>query len=95
MFSSRCLAQHQPEIPAGARHGASRLINDVAQIVEPAGIGGFPAAIHFSRAWPPSTPRRKAEDLDLDAAALQGARQDVGLIAATVMGARASSPNCR
>ena len=74
------LAQHQAEVLAGAPpRRVGRLVDDVAQIVEPAGIGrlagGDPALARLA-ALP--RPRGEAEDLDLDAAALQRARQDVG-----------------
>src|SRR6266481_5156790 len=73
------LAQHQPEIaprPPPGRVG--RLVDDVAQIVEPARVGrlagGDPALARL-----PALPGAggEAEDLDLDAAALEGAGEDV------------------
>src|SRR5450759_4640039 len=76
----QALAHHQPEILARASPGRSgRLVDDVAQVVEPARIGrlagGEPLLARL-----PALPgaRGEAEDLDLDAAALERARQDVG-----------------
>src|SRR5207248_4073386 len=73
-------AQHQPEAAAGAAPWrVGRLVDDVAQIVEAAGVGrlasGDPALAGLA-ALP--RPRREAEDLDLDAAALESAGEDVG-----------------
>src|SRR5581483_9560984 len=74
------LAHHQAEIlarPAPRRVG--RLVDDVAQIVEAAGIGrlagGEPLLARL-----PALPGAggEAEDLDLDAAALQRAGENVG-----------------
>src|SRR5580693_1313867 len=73
-------AQHQSEAAPGAPPGGvGRFVDDVAKIVEPPRVGrlagGNPALARL-----PALPRarRKAEDLDLDAATLQGAREDVG-----------------
>ena len=76
----QALAHHQAEILARApprRIGG--LVDDVAQVVEPAGIGRL-AGREPGLARLPALPgaRGEAEDLDLDAAALQRARQDVG-----------------
>src|SRR5581483_8431719 len=80
VFLEQALAHHQPEILAGAPPWRiRRLVDDVAQVVEPAGIGrlarGKPMLARL-----PALPRarREAEDLYLHAAALQRARQDVG-----------------
>src|SRR6202011_6280747 len=74
------LAQHQAEIAPGAPPGGvGRLVDDVAQIVEPPGIGrlagGNPALARL-----PALPGAggEAEDLDLDAAALPSAGENVG-----------------
>src|ERR1700738_865874 len=74
------LAQHQPGAAPGAPpRGVGWFIDDVAQIVEPPRVGrlagGYPALARL-----PALPRarRKAEDLNLDAAAFEGAREDVG-----------------
>ena len=74
------LAQHQPEAaPGSPPRRVGRFVDDVAQIVEPARVGrlagGDPALARL-----PALPGagREAEDLDLDAAALQGARENVG-----------------
>src|SRR5437899_12993287 len=74
------LAQHQPEAAPGAPpRRVCGLIDDVPQIVEPSRIGrlasGDPALARLA-ALPGAG--REAEDLDLDGAALQGAREDVG-----------------
>ena len=74
------LAHHQPEVLARAPPGrVGRLVDDVAQIVEPAGIGGL-AGLQPGLARLAALPgaRGEAEDLDLDAAALERARQDIG-----------------
>jgi hypothetical protein len=81
MFSlSRPFAHHQAEIAPGApprRVGA--LVDDVAQIVEPAGLGGL-AVLQPDLARLAALPGagREAEDLDLDAAAFQRAGENVG-----------------
>ena len=50
----QALAHHQAEILARAPPGrVGRLVDDVAQIVEPARIGGLPAASQASRDCPP------------------------------------------
>src|SRR5439155_18180448 len=74
------LAQHQPEAAPGAPPGGvGRLVDDVAQVVEPPRVGrlagGDPALARL-----PALPGAggEAEDLDLDAAALEGAGEDVG-----------------
>src|SRR5215216_3694742 len=74
------LAHHQPEILARApprRIGG--FVDDVPQIVQPAGIGrlagGKPRLARLP-ALPGS--RGEAENLDLDAAALQRARENIG-----------------
>src|SRR5450631_717406 len=80
VFLEQALAHHQAEILARAPpRRIGRLVDDVAQIVEPAGIGrlagGEPLLARL-----PALPgaRGEAEDLDLDAAALERACQDVG-----------------
>ena len=76
----QALAHHQAEILARAPpRRVGRLVDDVAQIVEAAGIGrlagGEPLLARL-----PALPgaRGEAEDLDLDAAALERARQNIG-----------------
>ena len=76
----QALAHHQAEVLARAPpRRVRRLVDDVAQIIEPAGVrglaGGKPG---FARLAPLPRPRGEAEDLDLDPAALQRAREDVG-----------------
>ena len=76
----QALAHHQPEILARAAPGrVGRLVDDVAQIVEPSRIGrlagGKPGLARLA-ALP--GPGGEAEDLDLDAAALQRAGEDIG-----------------
>ncbi len=80
VFLEQAFAHHQAEILARApprRIGG--FVDDVAQVVEAAGIGrlagGEPMLARLA-ALP--GPRGEAEDLDLDAAALERARQDVG-----------------
>ena len=76
----QALAHHQAEVLARAPpRRVGRLVDDVAQIVEPAGIGRL-AGGEPMLARLPALPgaRGEAEDLDLDAAALERARQDVG-----------------
>src|SRR5207248_2143024 len=73
-------AQHQPEAAPGAPpRGVRRFIDDVAQIVEPPRVGRL-AGANPALARLPALPRarRKAEDFNLNAAAFEGARQDVG-----------------
>src|SRR5207237_10111984 len=73
-------AQHQPKIaPGAAPRRVRRLIDDVPQIVQAARVGRLPGgdpALARLAALPGAG--RKTEDLDLDAAALQRAREDVG-----------------
>src|SRR5690606_9677568 len=73
------LAHHQTEIDAGTPPGlVGALVDDVAEIVESAGMGrppiGEPALARLP-ALP--RPRREAQYLDLDPAALQRARHDI------------------
>src|SRR5690606_31113187 len=80
VFLEQALAHHQAEILARAPpRRIGRLVDDVAQIVEAAGIrwlaGGEPRLARLA-AFP--GPRREAENLDFDAAALQRAGEDVG-----------------
>src|SRR3546814_12557380 len=74
------LAQHQAEVLAGAPPGrVGGLVDDVAQVVEAAGIGrlaGADPALARLATLPHA--RREAEDLHLHAAALERARQHVG-----------------
>src|SRR5256885_14909858 len=68
------LAQHQPEAaPGAAPGGVGGFVDDVAQIVEAPRVGrlagGDPALARLP-AFPGAC--RKAEDLDLDAAAFEG-----------------------
>ena len=76
----QALAHHQAEVLLGASPGrVGGLVDDVAQIVQTTRIGGFAGG-------DPSLPALaalpgaggEAQDLHLDAAALQRARQDVG-----------------
>jgi hypothetical protein len=54
VFLQQALAHHQAEIAARAPPGrVGRLVDDVAQVVEPARGGGLPSFSHFSRACPP------------------------------------------
>src|SRR6266481_9537792 len=74
------LAQHQAEAaPRPPPRRVGRLVDDVAEIVEPAGIGrlagGDPALARLA-ALPGAG--GEAENLHLDAAALQRPRQDIG-----------------
>ena len=74
------LAHHQAEILARAPpRRVGGLVNDVAQVVEAAGIGRL-AGGQPMLARLPALPgaRGEAEDLDLDAAALERARENVG-----------------
>src|SRR5262249_10302390 len=73
-------AHHQTEILARASPGrVARLVDDMAQIVEPSRIGrlagGEPGLTRL-----PALPRArgKAENFHLDAAAVERARQDIG-----------------
>src|SRR5260221_5219526 len=74
------LAQHEPEAarrPPPRRVG--RLVDDVPEIVEPAGVGRLAGGDPFlARLAALPRPRGEAENLDLDAGALECARQDVG-----------------
>src|SRR5262249_8064223 len=73
------LAQHQPEIaPRAPPPRVGGFVDDVPEIVEAARIGRV-AGRDPTFAGLPALPRagRKAEDLDLDAAALQGGGEDV------------------
>src|ERR1043165_7412186 len=73
------LAHHQAKVLARAPPWRiRRFVDDVAQIVESAGIGWL-AAGKPRLARLPALPgaRREAKNLDLHAAALQGARQNV------------------
>ena len=76
----QALAQHQAEVAPRAPPGAvGRLVDDVAQIVEPAGVGPLALAqpeLAALAALPAAG--GEAEQLDLDAAALERAREDVG-----------------
>src|SRR5690606_33220995 len=78
IFLEDALAQHQAQAlarPPPRRVG--RLVNDVSQIVEPPGIGGLPGRDPFLAALAALPHARgEAQDLDLDAAALQRTRQD-------------------
>ena len=74
------LAHHQPEIfPRSPPGRVGALVDDVAQIVEAAGLGRL-AGLQPGFARLPALPgaRGEAEDLDLDAAALQRAGENVG-----------------
>ena len=76
----QALAHHQAEILARAPPGrVGGLVDDVAQVVEAAGIGGL-AGLQPGLARLAALPgaRGEAEDLDLDAAALERAGEDVG-----------------
>jgi hypothetical protein len=54
VFLQQALAHHQAEVAARAAPGlVGLLVDDVAQVVEAAGIGGLPSASHFSRLCPP------------------------------------------
>src|ERR1700726_2480701 len=80
VFLEQSLAHHQPEILSRATPWCvGRLVDDVAQVVEAAGIGrlavgepGFPRLPAFPG------PRGETQNLDLDAAAFQRARQNIG-----------------
>src|SRR5262249_21427651 len=76
----QAFTHHQPEILARpSPRGVGRLVDNVAEIVEAAGIlrlaGGEPRLARLA-ALP--GPRGKAQYLDLDAAALEGACEDIG-----------------
>src|SRR6185503_9109524 len=80
VFLEQSLAHHQAEILARATPWrVGRLVDDVAQIVEPAGVRRL-AAREPGLARLPALPgtRREAENLHLYAAALQCARQNIG-----------------
>ena len=70
----------RPEITPRAPPGhIGGLVDDVAQIVEAARIGGFARGKPLlARLAALPLPRREAEDFDLDAAALQRAGEDIG-----------------
>ncbi len=74
------LAHHQRERALGAAHRrVGLLVDDVAEIVQAAGaarLAGRQPLLARLPAFP--GPRREAEDFDLDAAALERARQDIG-----------------
>src|SRR5690242_1919631 len=75
----QALTHHQSEIfTRAAPRRVGILVYNVAQIVEPAGIGrlarGEPS---FPRLSALPSPRGEAEDFDFDAAPFQGARQNV------------------
>src|SRR6185369_10784228 len=79
VFLQQPLAHHQPEIfPRTTPWGVGGFVDDVAEVVEPAGIGRL-AGSEPRLARLPALPgaRRKAQNLDLDAAALQRARENV------------------
>ena len=74
------LAHHQAEVAAGAAVGlVGALVDDVAEVVEAAGAGGA-AGGQPRLAALPALPAAggEAEDLGLNAAALEGAGEDVG-----------------
>src|SRR5579883_3207379 len=74
------LAQHEAQTPPRAAPGrVGRLVDDVAEIVEPAGIGRLPRANPLL-ARLPTLPGAggETEDLHLDAAALERAGEDIG-----------------
>src|SRR4051812_24795893 len=75
----QALAQHQAEVLAGPPPGRVRgLVDDVPQIVQPAGIARL-AVLHPALTALPALPGTggEAEDLDLHGAALERAREDV------------------
>ena len=76
----QALAQHQAERAARPAPGrVGRLVDDVAQVVEPAGAAGLAGAQPgLARLAALPGPGGEAQDLDLDPAALQRAGQDVG-----------------
>ncbi len=80
VFFQESLAQHQAEVLArAAPRRIGRFVDDMAQIVEPAGAAGFAGGEPFLArlaAFPRA--RGEAEDFNLHAAALQRARQDIG-----------------
>ena len=71
---------HQPEVaPRPAPRSVRRLVDDVTQIVQPPRIGRLVVSKPgFTRLAALPCPRREAEDLDFDTAALERPRQDVG-----------------
>ena len=73
-------AHHQRQRALGAPPGRiGRLVDDVPQIVEAAGVGRLAGGEpRLARLPALPGPRGEAQDLDLDAAALERARQDVG-----------------
>src|SRR5262245_21024231 len=76
----QALAHHQPEIAARpAPRCVGGLVDDMAQVVEPPGKRGL-QRVEPSLARMAALPRPggEAENLDLDAAALERAREDVG-----------------
>src|SRR6516225_8957787 len=74
------LAHHQAEILSCATPGSiRRLVDDVPQIVQPTWIGGLAGGKpRFARLATLPGAGGEAKDLDLDAATLERARQDVG-----------------
>ncbi|MND69967.1 hypothetical protein D3C80_614630 [compost metagenome] len=80
VFLEQALAHHQAEIAARtAPRSIRRLVDDMAQVVEAAGRSRLAAGKPVLAALT-TLPRlrREAEDLDLDAAALQRTRQNIG-----------------
>ncbi|GCC48532.1 hypothetical protein chiPu_0032775, partial [Chiloscyllium punctatum] len=76
----KAFAHHQAEIlPGTTPRRVGRLVDDVPEIVEAAGVSRLPGG-EPGLARLPALPGAggEAEDLDLDAATLQRARQDVG-----------------
>ncbi len=76
----QALAHHEPEILAGAAPGRVRgLVDDVAKIIETAGIGGLSSGkpgLAGLAALPGAG--GKSQDFNLDPAAFQRARENVG-----------------
>src|SRR5262245_13342084 len=76
----QALAHHQPEIATRPAPGSvSGLVHDMAQVVEPSGKRGLQRVQPgLARMAALPRPGGEAENLDLDTAALERARKDIG-----------------
>src|SRR3954452_5293874 len=79
VFLEQALAHHQPEIfPGATPRRIGGFIDDMPQVVQPSGIGWLAGREpRLARLPALPRPRGKAENLDLDAAALQCPRQNI------------------
>ena len=80
VFLEQTLAQHQAErAPCPAPGLVGRLVNDVAEVIQPPWVGGLPGFHPFlPRLAALPGARREAQDLHLHTTTLQGAGHDVG-----------------